>query len=75
MTKTALSDLKSKAIFSRGDKVYVRYIIDYEDDSDGINDIINKELLISNNPDETMSNLESLANTKIRDYENTLLGE
>ena len=75
MTKTAVSDLKSKIIFTRNDKVYVKYNINYEDDSDGIEDIIFKELVISTDIELSMSSLESLADIKIREYENTLLGE
>tara|TARA_R110002153_G_scaffold70148_3_gene184689 strand:- start:272 stop:499 length:228 start_codon:yes stop_codon:yes gene_type:complete len=75
MTKTAVSDLKSKIIFTRNDKVYVKYNINYEDDSDGIEDIIFKELVISTDIEQSMSSLESLADIKIREYENTLLGE
>ena len=75
MTKTVISDLNSKIIFTRNNKVYVKYNINYEDDSDGIEDIIFKELVISNNIDDQMSSLESLANTKIREYETTLLGD
>ncbi len=75
MTKTVISDLNSKIIFIRNDKVYVKYNINYEDDSDGIEDIIFKELVISNNIEDQMSSLESLADIKIREYETTLLGD
>ena len=75
MTKTAVSDLKSKIIFTRNDKVYVKYNINYEDDSDGIEDIIFKELVISTDIEQSMSSLESLADIKIREYETTLLGD
>lgn len=75
MTKTVLSDRIHKVIFTRNNKVYVKYNIEFEDDSDGIVDMITKELVISNNIEETMPNLESLAEIKISQYESTLLGD